>query len=205
MKIYNKNDIEKLAKILRNDGVISVPTDTVYGVCAKMDSKKAYNKLVSTKNRPINKPFPVMCADEKQIETIAIVDDKAKKLINAFMPGPITLVLKKRQNVPDYVSNGLNTIAIRMATSMSLEELINKVGCPIFMSSANQSGEPTCTNLDEIEKACPNLDGMMEGKVSFGMASTIVDCTSVNVKVLRQGPITEEQIRKVLDEKSNGD
>ena len=205
MKIYNKNDIEKLAKILRNDGVISVPTDTVYGVCAKMDSKKAYSKLVSTKNRPINKPFPVMCADEKQIETIAIVDDKAQKLINAFMPGPITLVLKKRQNVPDYVSNGLNTIAIRMATSMSLEELINKVGCPIFMSSANQSGEPTCTNLDEIEKACPNLDGMMEGKVSFGMASTIVDCTSVNVKVLRQGPITEEKIRKVLDEKSNGD
>ena len=205
MKIYNKNDIEELAKILRNDGVISVPTDTVYGVCAKMDSKKAYNKLVSTKNRPINKPFPVMCADEKQIETIAIVDDKAQKLINAFMPGPITLVLKKRQSVPDYVSNGLNTIAIRMATSMSLEELINKVGCPIFMSSANQSGEPTCTNLDEIEKACPNLDGMMEGKVSFGMASTIVDCTSVNVKVLRQGPITEEKIRKVLDEKSNGD
>lgn len=205
MKIYNKNDIEELAKILRNDGVISVPTDTVYGVCAKMDSRKAYNKLVSTKNRPINKPFPVMCADEKQIETIAIVDDKAQKLINAFMPGPITLVLKKRQNVPDYVSNGLNTIAIRMATSKPLEELIKKVGCPIFMSSANQSGEPTCTNLDEIEKACPNLDGMMEGKVSFGMASTIVDCTSVSVKVLRQGPITEEQIKKVLDEKSNGD
>lgn len=205
MKIYNKNDIEELAKILRNDGVISVPTDTVYGVCAKMDSRKAYNKLVSTKNRPINKPFPVMCADEKQIETIAIVDDKAQKLINAFMPGPITLVLKKRQNVPDYVSNGLNTIAIRMATSKPLEELIKKVGCPIFMSSANQSGEPTCTSLDEIEKACPNLDGMMEGKVSFGMASTIVDCTSVNVKILRQGPITEEQIKKVLDEKSNGD
>ena len=205
MKIYNKNDIEELAKILRNDGVISVPTDTVYGVCAKMDSRKAYNKLVSTKNRPINKPFPVMCADEKQIETIAIVDDKAQKLINAFMPGPITLVLKKRQNVPDYVSNGLNTIAIRMATSKPLEELIKKVGCPIFMSSANQSGEPTCTNLDEIEKACPNLDGMMEGKVSFGMGSTIVDCTSVNVKILRQGPITEEQIKKVLDEKSNGD
>ena len=205
MKIYNKNDIEELAKILRNDGVISVPTDTVYGVCAKMDSRKAYNKLVSTKNRPINKPFPVMCADEKQIETIAIVDDKAQKLINAFMPGPITLVLKKRQSVPDYVSNGLNTIAIRMATSKPLEELIKKVGCPIFMSSANQSGEPTCTNLDEIEKACPNLDGMMEGKVSFGMASTIVDCTSVNVKILRQGPITEERIKKVLDEKSNGD
>ena len=199
MKIYNKNDIEELAKILRNDGVISVPTDTVYGVCAKMDSRKAYNKLVSTKNRPINKPFPVMCADEKQIETIAIVDDKAQKLINAFMPGPITLVLKKRQNVPDYVSNGLNTIAIRMATSKPLEELIKKVGCPIFMSSANQSGEPTCTSLDEIEKACPNLDGMMEGKVSFGMASTIVDCTSVNVKILRQGPITEERIKKVLD------
>lgn len=198
MKIYNQNEVDELAKILKNDGVISVPTDTVYGVCARMDSKKAYDKLVSTKKRPINKPFPVMCADEEQIKTIAIVDNKAQKLINAFMPGPITLILKKRKCVPDYVSNGLNTIAIRMATSIPLKKLIKNVGCPIFMSSANQSGEPTCTNLDAIEKACPNLDGMMEGQVSFGMASTIIDCTSENVRILRQGPISEEQIKNVI-------
>ena len=198
MKIYTKNDIEKLAEILKNDGVISVPTDTVYGLCARMDSKKAHNRLVSTKKRPSNKPFPVMCADENQIKTIAIVDNKAQKLINAFMPGPITLILKKRKEVPDYVSNGLDTIAIRMATSKTLEELIRKVGCPIFMSSANQSGEPTCTNLEEIEKACPNLDGMLDGQVSFGMASTIIDCTYENVKILREGPISEEQIKKAL-------
>ena len=76
-----------------------------------------------------------------------------------------------------------------MATSKPLEELIRKTGSPIFMSSANQSGEPTCTSLDEIEKACPTLGGMMEGTVSFGKGSTIVDCTSDTIKILREGPI----------------
>ena len=80
----------------------------------------------------------------------------------------------------------------------ALEELIRKINSPIFMSSANQSGEPTCTNLDEIEKACPLLDGMMEGSVSFGRASTIIDCTSEEIKILRSGPISMEQIKEVI-------
>jgi len=86
-----------------------------------------------------------------------------------------------------------------MATSKVVKELIIKTGYPIFMSSANQSGEPTCTNLDEIENECPNLDGMMEGTVKFGKGSTIVDCTSKEIKILRDGPITIEQIGKALE------
>ena len=114
------------------------------------------------------------------------------------MPGPITLILQKKPDLPEYVNNGEDTIAIRMATSKPVEDLIRKTGCPLFMSSANQSGEPTCTSLDEIEKACPKLDGMMEGKVSFGKGSTIVDCTSDNIKIVREGPISLEQILEVL-------
>ena len=83
-----------------------------------------------------------------------------------------------------------------MATSKALEELIRKTGSPLFMSSANQSGEPTCKNLDEIERCCSNLDGMMEGEVSFGI--TIVDCTSNELKILREGPISIEQIKEEL-------
>ena len=94
--------------------------------------------------------------------------------------------------------DGKTTIAVRMATSKAVKELIIKTGCPIFMSSANQSGEPTCTNLDEIENECPNLDGMMEGTVRFGKGSTIVDCVLKELKILRDGPITIEQIREVL-------
>lgn len=198
MKRYKENEIDELVRILKNDGVISVPTDTVYGVCACMNSEKAHDKLVIVKNRPKNKLFPIMCADEEQIKSIAIVDDRAEKIIKAFMPGPITLILKKNYNLPDYINNGNDTIAVRMATSKILEDLIRKVGSPLFMSSANQSGEKTCTSLDEIEKACPLLDGMLEGSVTFGKGSTILDCSSGDIKILRQGPILREQIDKVL-------
>ena len=198
VKRYKQSQTDEMANILKKDGVISVPTDTVYGLCARINSIKAYNNLLLAKNRPVKKLFPVMCADEEQIKSIALVDDKAKKLIHAFMPGPITLILKKKSQVPNFVNNGGTTIAVRMATSKALEELIRKTGCPIFMSSANQSGKPTCKSLDEIEKTCPTIDGMMEGEVSFGRASTIIDCTTEEIKILRLGPISMEQIINVI-------
>lgn len=198
IKRYNQNQIEQLALILKSGGVISVPTDTVFGICAKIDSKLAYDKLIKIKNRPKNKSFPIMCANIEQIKKLAIVDEKAKKLIKEFMPGPITLVLKKNCELPQYVTNGKDTIAIRMATSKAIENLITEVGCPLFMTSANQSGEPECTSLDEIEKACFSLDGMMEGTVKYSKGSTIIDCTSEKIKILRQGPITVEQIKKKI-------
>ena len=198
IKRYKQTEIDALAEILKKDGVISVPTDTVYGVCARINSKKAHDNLVKTKNRPITKPFPIMSSDEEQIKSIAIVNEKAEKLIKEFMPGPITLILEKRPKVPEYVNNGKTTIAVRMATSEAVKELIIKTGCPIFMSSANQSGESTCKNLDEIERCCSNLDGMMEGEISFGIGSTIVDCTSNELKILREGPISIEQIEEEL-------
>ena len=198
LKRYTQNEIKELAEILKRDGVISVPTDTVYGVCARMNSNKAYDNLVITKNRPSNKLFPIMCVDEEQIKSIAIVDKKIEKLISTFMPGPITLILMKKPELPEYITNGGSTIAIRMATSKALEDLIRETGSPLFMTSANQSGEPICNNLDEIEKACPNLDAMMEGKVSFGKGSTIVDCVSEPIKILREGPISMEQILEAL-------
>lgn len=197
IKRYNQNEVEKLVQILKNDGVISVPTDTVFGICARINSQIAHDKLIKVKKRPINKSFPVMCANEEQIKKLAIVNKREEKLIKAFMPGPITLVLKKNKRLPNYITNGKDTIAVRMATSKSIEELILKLGSPIFMTSANQSGEKECTNLDEIEKACPLLDGMMDGKVIFSKGSTIVDCTLDEIQILREGPISIEQIKNI--------
>lgn len=196
MKRYKQSEIDELANILKQDGVISVPTDTVYGICARINSIKAYNKLISIKNRPSNKSFPVMCADEEQIKSIAIVDEKIEKLIHAFMPGPVTLILNKK-NEKNINNRGLRTtseMAVRMAPSNALKELIYKTGSPIFMTSDNQSGEKECNNLDEIEKMCPTLDGMMEGNISFGKASTIIDCTQEVIKIQRVGPISMEDI-----------
>lgn len=198
IKRYKENEIEELAQILKDNGVISVPTDTVYGICARINSEKAYNNLVAVKNRPNTKLFPIMCANKEQIEKIAIINEKIRKLIEVLMPGPITLILNKRTEISDYINNGATTIAVRMATSKVLENLIQKIGSPIFMTSANQSGENVCTNLDEIEKVCPTLDGMLEGNVSFNQASTIVDCTSNQIKILRNGPISLEKILEII-------
>ena len=199
MKKYNKNQIKELTKILKNDGVISVPTDTVFGICGSIKSKKAQEKLKSIKERPASKPFPIMCADIDQIRSIAMIDNKSEKIIREFMPGPITIVVRKNSQLPEYINNGKETIAIRMATSSTLKELIKILGCPVFMTSANKSGEEVCKTLEDIERKCPDLDGMLEGKVSFGQASTIVDCTSNEIKILRKGPISEDEIIKALN------
>ncbi len=202
MKRYKQSEIEEVATVLKNDGVISVPTDTVYGICARINSSKAYLKLVSVKNRPSNKSFPVLCKDLEQIESIATLDERAHKLIKAFMPGPLTLVLKKRPGVFSYINNAgtrkTDEIAIRMISSIFLNKLIDKVGSPLFLTSANKSGMDVCRSLDEIEEECPTLDGMVIGDVSFGEASTIVDLTHDDIKIQRQGPISEEKIIDVL-------
>lgn len=196
---FNENELEQLAELLKNDEVISVPTDTVYGVCARMNSEKAEQKLRDVKNRPATKAFPIMCKDEEQIKSIAYVSEKAEKIIRAFMPGPITIILKKKEEVPNYVNSGMETLAIRMATSNEIKKIIELVGSPLFMTSANQSGEKTCTTLDEIEVACPLISGMLIGDTEFSRASTIVDITKNDAIILRDGPITLEEINKVLD------
>lgn len=202
MKRYKQSEIEEVATVLKNDGVISVPTDTVYGICARINSSKAYLKLVSVKNRPSTKSFPVMCSDIEQIKSIAIIDEKALKLIKAFMPGPITLVLNKRPDVLSYINNAgtreTDELAIRMAPTPFLKALIKEVGSPLFLSSANKSGKDVCRSLDEIEIECPTLDGMVMGDLSFGEASTIVDLTGNDIKIQRQGPISEDEIMKAL-------
>ena len=202
MKRYKQSEIEEVVTILKSDGVISVPTDTVYGICARINSSKAYLKLVSVKNRPSTKSFPVMCSDIEQIKSIATLDDNALKLIKAFMPGPITLVLNKRPDVLSYINNAgareTDELAIRMAPTPFLKELIKEVGSPLFLSSANKSGKDVCRSLDEIEEECPTLDGMVIGDISFGEASTIVDLTGDDIKIQRQGPISEDEIMKAL-------
>ncbi len=197
MRRFRENEFQEAVQVLKNDGVISVPTDTVYGVCAQVSSKQAEENLRNVKNRPATKAFPVMCANLSQIEEIAEVSLKAKTIIQVFMPGPITVILNRKKGVSLSIDD-LDTVAIRMATSTVLEKIIANLGRPIFMTSANQSGQPTCTSLDEIEKACPLLDGMLEGEVSFGQASTIVDCSKDEIAILRQGPISLEEIQDKL-------
>lgn len=198
MRRFKETEIQEMAKVLKDNGVISVPTDTVYGVCAIATSQVAQDNLRKVKNRPVTKAFPIMCSDSRQVEEIAEVTERERKILQEFMPGPLTLILKKKESVPEYVNGGMDTLAVRLATSDVLKQLIQTIGAPLFMTSANQSGCPECKNLDEIEAQCPLLSGMLEGNVSFGQASTIIDCTKEELKVLRQGPVTLEEIEEKL-------
>ncbi len=199
MELFNNSDIDEMVNILKNDGILSVPTDTIYGLCVRINSINAFNKLMQVKNRPSNKSFSMMCASIEDIKKYAIVDDRAERIIQAFMPGPITIILKKKE---DSINNNgkyqIDSIGIRMATSETLKKIISKLGCPVFMTSANISGMPVCQSIDEIRKVFPLIDGILVGDVSYGKASTIVDCTNKKIVLLREGPITNEQIEEVL-------
>lgn len=195
---YHQNEIEELAALILKDGIISVPTDTVYGICGLMQSKQAQENLRKVKNRPKDKAFPIMCANIAQVESLCELSDASKRVMERFMPGPLTMVLKKKEDVPGFINGNLETIAIRLATSPFLEALIEKTG-PLYMTSANPSGERPCETLDEIEQACPLLDGIVIGETEFGLASTIVDCVN-GYKVLREGPISENELKEVWEE-----
>lgn len=194
VKIYKKNEINKLADILKNNGIISIPTDTVYGLCASINSKEAYNKLIEIKGRPINKAFPIMCSNIDEIKQIAKVNKKDEEFINKFMPGPITIILNKNNNIPDYITNNQKTIAIRMAPTKDIKKLIDQVNSPLFMTSTNKSGEPPCNSVIEIEKKFSNINGILIGKKSYSEPSTIIDLTKDKLEIIREGPIKLEDI-----------
>lgn len=202
MKRYKQTEIAEAAEILKKDGVISVPTDTVYGICASINSHKGYEKLINIKNRPDSKPFPIMCLNKEQVKNIAIINSDVEKLIDLFMPGPITLILNKKPNILLHINRtGTekdNKVAIRLASSKVLIKLIQKLGCPIFLTSANKSGNQVCKSLDEIETNLASLDGILEGNVSLGQASTIIDCTNNMYRIEREGPISLENINEQL-------
>ena len=199
IKRYKENEIKELANILKNDGVISVPTDTVYGVCARISSIEAYNKLMQVKERPTEKLFPIMCADEEQIKSIAIVDEKAEKLIRAFMPGPITLLLPSKNDLPNWVTHGGSTVGIRMPSNEIGLALLKIVEKPLLVPSANRSGEKPALNSKEVADIFDKeVDFIISGEANLDKPSTIIDLTGKEIKVVREGPITLEQINDVL-------
>ena len=109
---------------LKNDGVIAYPTDTVYGLCCRFDSIKAMEHLREIKNRPLEKSFPIMVANVEQLEKIAYVNEDILKLVDRFMPGPITLILKKKDIIEPWMNDNRDTVAIRMACDEKLKSII---------------------------------------------------------------------------------
>lgn len=193
--------LKEVANIIKDGGIVIFPTETVYGIGVNGLKETAIKKLYEVKQRPINKPISLLVNSIEMIEKVAKdITEIEYDLIKKFLPGPLTIVLKKKDIVPDIVTAGFDTVGIRMPENEIAQKLVEYAGVPIATPSANISGKPSGTNLKEIMKDFNNkVDYFIDGGVSkIGVASTIVQVINGNPYILRKGKISEEQIMEQI-------
>lgn len=199
--IYDKTNVKEVAECLLNGGVVSFPTDTVYGIGVVYDNLDALQRLKESKGRPENKPIPMMVGSLKQLNEVAYTNGQINRLTKTFMPGGFTVVLVKKECVSDVITNGFNTIAIRMPDDDFILEVIELVGKPLLVTSANLSGQPTGLHFEDVYNDFNGkIDAIVKGECKGSVSSTIVDATNDILNILRSGPIDENEIVRVWEE-----
>lgn len=194
--------IEQAAETLKNGGLVAFPTETVYGLGADGLNGEAVKKIYEAKGRPSDNPLILHIADHCMLKGIVqSVNDTAKVLMDAFWPGPLTLVFPKTDQVPKETSGGLNTVAVRFPAHPLAQKLILKSGTPVAAPSANSSGKPSPTRAEHVYEDLNGkipwiLDG---GACEIGVESTVVDVTGEKPVILRPGKITIEQISALFE------
>lgn len=196
-----KNDLNKAVLILQQGGLVAMPTETVYGLAADAKNPAALKKIFHAKGRPVDHPLIVHIADISQLDEWAVdVSKQALLLANAFWPGPLTLILKKAHQVTDIVTGGQDTIGIRIPNHPVAHELLKKFGSGVAAPSANRFGRISPTTAAAVrEELGDTVDLILDGgQCEVGLESTIVDVSGDELRVLRPGMITPQQIEDVL-------
>jgi len=202
--LLNANDskaVQTAAQILKDGGLVGIPTETVYGLAANALSGKAVAKIFAAKGRPMDNPLIVHISEFDQLEKLVKqIPEQAKQLAEKFWPGPLTIILPKSDIIPDEVSAGLDTVAVRFPSHPVARALINAAGLPLAAPSANLSGHPSPTTAAHVMN---DLGGKIEavldgGACGVGVESTVVTLATNPPRLLRPGGITLEQLRSVL-------
>lgn len=187
--------------ILSSGGIVAFPTETVYGLGANALDADAVKRTFAAKGRPSDNPLIVHLAERNDIGSIAReISASAQRMIDAFMPGPFTVILKKQPQIPDCVTAGLDTVAVRIPSHPVAHALIAAAGVPVSAPSANLSGKPSPT---EARHVIEDMDGRVEciidgGACTVGVESTVVDASGKHPVILRPGGVTFEQLRAVV-------
>ena len=191
------------SEALRKGGVVAFPTETVMGLGVVYNDRRAYDRLNKVKERPEDKPYTLMVKNVKEIAKYAVIDEATQRVIDSFMPGSLTILVKvKKNSVPSYVTHNTDVIGIRVPTNIEARILLDMVSIPLLVPSANKSGSKPALNSDEVKQIFgEELDFVMSGKAKGEVPSTIVDLTKDSPKVVRPGPISEEDIVKVWNNK----
>ena len=197
--------IKEMADKIRNGETVIFPTETVYGLGANAMDENATKKIYEAKGRPSDNPLIVHIADVEEVDKIALeVGEKARKAMDEFWPGPLTIILKKKEIVPNVTSGGLSTVAIRMPSNKIANALIRESKTQIAAPSANISGRPSPTKAEHVVKEMSGrVSGIiMGGDCDFGLESTVVDFSEDKPMILRPGSITKEMLEEVLGDVS---
>ena len=196
-----KENIMLAAEDLMNGDLVVYPTETVYGIAADIFNQKAVKNLYMVKNRPFDMPLSVAVADKDMVENIALMTRPVEKLIDAFLPGPLTIITKKNPGVPDIVTSMSHKVGIRIPDNKVAIELIEEFGGPIVATSANLHSRPDSVNVDTaIDDFGDSVKTYLDnGPCTLGKPSTIVWIMDDKVEVIRQGEITQKQIEDVLN------
>ena len=203
MEMLEKSQYKKASKILQNGGLIAFPTETVYGLGVIFDNEQSYERLINVKRRPPEKPFTLMCGSLDDIKKYAYVNELAQKLIDAFMPGQFTIILKAKENLPHWVVSREGNVGIRISDDKFVQNLIIETGKPLLVPSANRSGENPCHTSNEVKDSLGNdLDAIIIGESVSNIPSTIVFVDD-SVHIIRLGEISESEIKNVIKEKNN--
>ncbi len=195
-----QENIELCSKIISQGKLCIFPTETVYGLGANALDEKAVSNIYKAKGRPSDNPLIVHLSNPMDAEKYAYTNELYYKLADRFMPGPLTVILPKKDIVPDIVSCGLKTVAIRIPSNKIAHELIEKSGCPIAAPSANLSGSPSPTSYEHV---CDDMNGRVDailngGECSVGVESTVIRIKDNGVEILRPGDVTYEELLEVV-------
>ena len=196
-----KENIKLAADVIRSGGLVAFPTETVYGLGADATNKAAVAKIFVAKNRPDFDPLIVHIANTEMLPSVVnTIPETTPPLIDAFWPGPLTLVLQKAKEIPDIVTTGLHTVAVRMPKNASALALIKEAGTPIAAPSANSFGYPSPTRVEHvIEDLSGKIDLILSGGVAqIGIESTVLDLTCSPPVILRPGGVSRESLARTL-------
>jgi len=185
----NKIDVDKAVGIIKKEGVVIFPTDTVYGIGASIKSEEAVQRIYKIKKTPKSQSFPILVSKIGQVEQLANIPDSARILIKKFWPGALTIILNSTNNKPGLKSK----LGFRMPDSKIVSELIELSGAPIIGTSANLHGKPSPKSFNEIDSALIEMsDGVIEGNCKLMKESTVVDASPEKPVILREGAIKLE-------------
>lgn len=206
-KVYriNEKDTEIIniaADVIRSGGIVAFPTETVYGLGGNALDAEACKKIFIAKGRPQDNPLIVHVADFDISRYVKHIPHKARLLMEAFWPGPITIIMKKSEIIPDEVTAGLDSVGIRMPENRVARKLIELSGVPIAAPSANLSGKPSPTTIEHcIDDLTGRVDMIIGGDRSeVGLESTVVDSDDDKITILRPGAITKEMLEEAVGE-----